>query len=64
MNNIIHEVLQHLDSSLSVEFDYNNVNQSLDFLFHKSFNGKKMSVLYSYDIIVGSEVFSFRLVEK
>lgn len=64
MNDIILEVLEHLDSSLSVEFDYNNVNQSLDFLFRKSFNGKKMFVLYSYNIIVGSEVFSFRLVEK
>ncbi|VVC33352.1 JmjC domain [Cinara cedri] len=38
MNNIIGEVLKLLDSSLSTDFDYSNVNQSLDFLFRKSFN--------------------------
>lgn len=42
MKIIIDEVLQHLDSSLSIEFDYSNVNKSLDFLFRKSLNGKKL----------------------
>uniref|UniRef100_A0A2S2PPD3 JmjC domain-containing protein 5 n=1 Tax=Schizaphis graminum TaxID=13262 RepID=A0A2S2PPD3_SCHGA len=38
MNIIIDEVLQHLELSLSVEFDYSYVHQSLDFLFQKSLN--------------------------
>jgi len=42
MNDTIDEVLQHLDLSLTHEFDYNNVKESLDFLFRKSFNGKEM----------------------
>lgn len=40
MNININEVIQHLDSSLSTEFDYSDVNVSLDFLLRKSFNGK------------------------
>lgn len=40
MTAIIDEVLQHLDFSLSAEFDYSDVNESLDFLFRKSFKGK------------------------
>lgn len=46
MSVIIEEVLQHLDFSLPTEFDYSNVNESLDFLFRKSFNGKEISILY------------------
>jgi len=42
MNVNVDEVLQFLDSSLLSEFDYNNVNGSLDFLFRKSFNGKEI----------------------
>lgn len=53
MNDIISELLQHLDSSLPAEFDYSNVNKSLDFLFHKSYNGKKcVYIIYTYNIIV------------
>lgn len=46
MNVFIDEVLQHLDFSLPAEFDYSNVNTSLDFLFRKSFNGKEISIFY------------------
>lgn len=42
MDDFINEVLQHLDSSLLTEFDYSDVNKSLDFLLRKSFNGKEM----------------------
>lgn len=42
MNVIIDEVLQQLDSSLSTEFDYSDVSNSLDFLLRKSFNGKEI----------------------
>jgi hypothetical protein len=42
MNTIFDEVLQHLDSFLIIEFDYSNVNNSLDFLFRKSYKGKNM----------------------
>lgn len=42
MNIIIAEVLQHLDSSLLAEYDYSEVNTSLDFLLRKSFNGKEI----------------------
>jgi len=42
MNIIIDDVLQHLESSLSAEYDYSNVHQSLDFLFQKSLNGKEL----------------------
>lgn len=43
MNDIIEEVLQHLDSSLSAKFDYSNVDESLNFLFRMSYDGKKIS---------------------
>lgn len=42
MNAFINEALQYLDSSLSSEFDYSNVNKSLDFLLRKSFDGKEV----------------------
>lgn len=42
MNTYINELLQHLESSLSTEFDYSDVNISLDFLFRRSFDGKKI----------------------
>lgn len=42
MNININEVLHYLDSSLSSEFDYTDVNTSLDFLLKKSFNGKEI----------------------
>lgn len=42
MNIIVDEVLLHLESSLSVKFDYSDVHKSLDFLFRKSINGKKL----------------------
>lgn len=44
MNTVFDEALQHLDSLLTLEFDYSNVNNSLDFLFRKSYNGKKIVV--------------------
>lgn len=48
MNIIIAEVLQHLDSSLLAEYDYNEVNTSLDFLLRKSFNGEQIFRSYTY----------------
>lgn len=42
MNIIVDEVLLHLESSLSAKFDYSDVHKSLDFLFRKSLNGKKL----------------------
>lgn len=49
MNKVFDEVLQHLNSSLSIEFDYSNVDNSLDFLFRKSYNGKKiLKICYSF----------------
>lgn len=42
MNTNINEVLQHLECSLSTEFDYSDVNISLDFLLRRAFNGKKI----------------------
>jgi len=42
MNIIVDNVLQHLESPLSAEFDYSNVHESLDFLFRKSLNGKEL----------------------
>ncbi|XP_027848509.2 bifunctional peptidase and arginyl-hydroxylase JMJD5 isoform X1 [Aphis gossypii] len=38
MKIIVDNVLQHLESSLSAEFDYRNVHEALDFLFRKSLN--------------------------
>lgn len=38
MNITVDNVLQHLESCLSAEFDYSNVNEALDFLFRKSLN--------------------------
>lgn len=42
MDTVFVEVLQHLDSSLALEFDYSNIDNSLDFLFRKSYKGKTM----------------------
>jgi len=42
MNITVDNVLQHLESSLSAEFDYSNVHEALDFLFRKSLNGKEL----------------------
>lgn len=44
MNIIVENVLQHLESSLSAEFDYSNVHEALDFLFRKSLNGKELKI--------------------
>lgn len=42
MNTNINEVIQHLECSLSTEFDYSDVNISLNFLLRRSFDGKKI----------------------
>jgi len=54
MNIIVDEVLLHLESSLSAKFDYSDVHISLDFLFQKSLNGKKLE---NYDIYLAYKLF-------
>jgi len=48
MNIIVDEVLQHLESSLSAKIDYSDVHKSLNFLFQKSLNGKKLECIMHY----------------